>query len=301
MGNGRNPALSHRFLCAVSHASSSEATRGRSGAHGCVRGQPLHARVAQRKRVRTSGLQAGHPRATSSIACVHGHGCTKPCCRRCPTCRAHRNAAVHRAEPTRGLTRTAPVPTAAAPGVHRRWVGSSARPHLTPQPRALSRCKMRALPKPRHSRELSLHGDPSGAESRAHKTQRTSAGSHARVRPAPQTQSPGWGPPSQCGCGWSPPRLRGGPSAAGMGSDRGGGFYPAALQTKRPPRAAPPGRAAGRSARDPKQRPRRVCSGAAGALRMRTACGGSTGGAAYAAGARAVAMATGLPRAAVNE
>lgn len=91
------------------------------------------------------------------------------------------------------------------------------------------------------------------------------------------------------------------PERCGDGLGSGGGFYSAALQTKRPPRAAPPGRAAGRSARDPKQRPRRVCSGAAGALRMRTACGGSTGGAAYAAGARAVAMATGLPRAAVNE
>ena len=301
VGNGRNPALSHRFLCAVSHASSSEATRGRSGAHGCVRGQPLHARVAQRKRVRTSGLQAGHRGATSSIACVHGHGCTKPCCRRCPTCRAHRNAAVHRAEPTRGLTRTAPVPTAAAPGVHRRWVGSSARPHLTPQPRALCRCKMRALPKPRHSRELSLHGDPAAPRA-AH----TKPGAHLRVHthasvPPPKRKAPAGGRPRSVAVGGAPLAYVAARALRGWARIGGGGFYPAALQTKRPPRAAPPGRAAGRSARDPKQRPRRVCSGAAGALRMRTACGGSTGGAAYAAGARAVAMATGLPRAAVNE
>ena len=102
-----------------------------------------------------------------------------------------------------------------------------------------------------HSHGLSLHGDPAVQ----HKTQLTAAGSHAHVRPAPQTQSLGWGPPSQCGCGWGPPRLRGGPSAAGVGSEGWGGFYPAALQTKSPPRAAPPGRAARRSARDPNQGP----------------------------------------------
>lgn len=146
---------------------------------------------------------------------------------------------------------------------------------------------------PAPPRAPSLHGDPA-APGPCSQYPALSCG-RTRTPPPPQTQSRGWGPPSQCGCGWGPPRLRGGPSAAGVAS--GGGGYPAALQTKGPPRAPPPGRAARRSARDP----RGVPPGAAGALRMRTACGGSTGGAAHAAGARAVAMATGLPRAAVNE
>lgn len=147
---------------------------------------------------------------------------------------------------------------------------------------------------PAPPRAPSLHGDPA-APGPCSQYPALSCG-RTRTPPPPQTQSRGWGPPSQCGCGWGPPRLRGGPSAAGVASGGGGG-YPAALQTKGPPRAPPPGRAARRSARDP----RGVPPGAAGALRMRTACGGSTGGAAHAAGARAVAMATGLPRAAVNE
>ena len=255
VGNGRNPALSHRFLCAVSHASSSEATRGRSGAHGCVRGQPLHARVAQRKRVRTSGLQAGHPGATSSIACVHGHGCTKPCCRRCPTCRAHRNAAVHRAESTRGLTRTAPVPTAAAPGVHRRWVGSSARPHLTPQPRALCRCKMRALPKPRHSRELSLHGDPA-----APRAARTKPGAHLRVHthasvPPPKRKAPAGGRPRSVAVGGAPLAYVAARALRGWARIGGGVFtlqpYKQRDPPERLPRAAPRGEAPETPSRDP--------------------------------------------------
>lgn len=138
VGNGRNPALSHRFLCAVSHASSSEATRGRSGAHGCVRGQPLHARVcgpsANASHVmRAAGLHAGPPCATSSIACVHRR-VHKAVLQEMSHVQGSlkRSHAQSRAHPRAGGT--ALVPTAAAPGVHRRWVGSSARPHLTPQP-----------------------------------------------------------------------------------------------------------------------------------------------------------------------
>lgn len=69
VGSGRNPALSHRFLCAVSHASSSEATRGRSGAQGCVRGQPLHAHVC--------GPAHTHAHVSGRQGCTRGRVCNE--------------------------------------------------------------------------------------------------------------------------------------------------------------------------------------------------------------------------------
>lgn len=146
---------------------------------------------------------------------------------------------------------------------------------------------------PAPPRAPSLHGDPA-APGPCSQYPALSCG-RTRTPPPPKRRAAGGGRPRSVAVGGAP--LAYVAARALRGWPRVGGGYPAALQTKGPPRAPPPGRAARRSARDP----RGVPPGAAGALRMRTACGGSTGGAAHAAGARAVAMATGLPRAAVNE